>query len=236
MIRRVGDPVAVSGMDSLHLWHVTLSETPEREWRHAFLEHARAVGMFIDAGLRVADATVSLRLDRAHLRVGVEHLDQCIADANAACGLTEGDAGDAAARETEVVLVVDDQSAIVDTVTELLKLSGYTVLCATDPREALRIAMSQHVDLLLTDVVMPVLNGPELARLVLEAKPGIKTIFMSAYAVEEALAWGTPFLAKPFTFDSLTRTVREALDHAATGARTPRASPFSRSAPAAPTR
>jgi hypothetical protein len=48
---------------------------------------------------------------------------------------------------------------------------------------------------------------------------------MSAYAVEEALAWGTPFLAKPFTFDSLTRTVRDALDQS---------SPTSRPAPAAP--
>jgi CheY-like chemotaxis protein len=224
MIRRVGDPIAVSGMESVHLWHVTLSEAPSREWRHALLAEADGVGMFVDAALRVAEATVSLRLDRARLRAGVDLLDECIANANAACGMTEEAAAEAAP-EGEVVLVVDDQSAIVDTVTELLRLSGYTVLCATDPREAFRIATSQHVDLLLTDVVMPVLNGPELARRVLEAKPGMKTVFMSAYAVEEALAWGTPFLAKPFTFDSLTRTVRDALDQS---------SPTSRPAPAAP--
>lgn len=211
MIQRVGDPIAMSGMDSVYLWHVTLSEPPGRDWRHAFLTEVDGMGMFVDAAVRVAEATVSLQLDRARLRAGVDLLDRCIANANAACGMTEDAAGEAPP-EGEVVLVVDDQSAIVDTVTELLRLSGYTVLCATDPREALRIAKSQHVDLLLTDVVMPVLNGPELARRVLEAKPGMRAVFMSAYAVEEALAWGTPFLAKPFTIDSLTRTVRDALD------------------------
>jgi CheY-like chemotaxis protein len=224
MIRRLGDPIAVSGMDSVHVWHVTLSEPPSREWRHAFLERVDGVGMFVDAGLRVAEVTVSLQLDRSRLRAAVDLLDECMASANAACGMTE-EAADEPAPEGEVILVVDDQSAIVDTISELLKLSGYTVVCATDPREALRIAKGQHVDLLLTDVVMPVLNGPELARRVLEAKPGMKTVFMSAYAVEEALAWGTPFLAKPFTFETLTRAVREALDHS---------SPFSRPAPAAP--
>lgn len=210
MIRRAGGPEAVSGVDSVCIWRLTLTEAPEREWRRAFLEHATTVGMFHDAGLRVAEATVSLQLDRAHVRAAVDHLDRCIAEANAACGLTDDAPG--AAPEADVVLVVDDQSAIVATIAEMLTMQGYSVIEVTDPREALRIARSRRVDVLLTDVVMPVMNGPELARRVLEASPAIKPVFMSAYAVEEALAWGTPFLSKPFSFATLTRAVRDAID------------------------
>jgi CheY-like chemotaxis protein len=210
MIRRVGEPEAVSGIDSRRVWLVILSGTPDRQWRHAFLERVWAVGLFDDAGLRLADAAVSFELASTHLRAAVDHLDRCIAGANAACGLTDDGAGEAP--EAGVILVVDDESGIVGTIAEILARRGYAVLEATDPREALGIVRSRRVDLLLTDVVMPVMNGLELARRVREARPAVKIVFMSAYAIEEALAWGAPFLLKPFSYESLIRTVLDALD------------------------
>ena len=226
MIRRVGDPEAVSGIDALCVWRVPLSEAPGRQWRHAFLEHARTLGIFHDAGLRLAEGTIFLQLDRGQLRSATEHLDGCIAEANAACGLAQDDTdSDVAPSGRPVILVVDDQSAIVATVGGMLARQGYHVLKATDPRDALQIAESRRVDLLLTDVVMPVMNGPELARRVLETSPRTRTLFMSAYAVEEVLARATPLLSKPFSYDTLAAAIRDALE---------RPSPFRRSAPAAP--
>jgi CheY-like chemotaxis protein len=226
MIRRSGEPDEVGGIDSLRVWHVGLTEAPGREWRHAFLDRVGATGLLHDVGLRLAGATVSLQLERARLRAAMEQLDRCIAGANAACGLAEedDDSPAEAAPGSTVVLVVDDQSALVVTVAEMLALQGFSVLEATDPQEALRIVGSRHVDVLLTDVVMPVMNGPELARRVLAAHPGIKIVFMSAYAVEEVLAWGAPFLSKPFTYDVLAQAIRDAID---------RTSPFNRSTTAA---
>lgn len=111
----------------------------------------------------------------------------------------------------ETILVVDDEEDIRTVVRQMLAADGYVVLDAGDPNQALRLAGQQHVDLLLTDVVMPLMRGTELAQRVLAVAPSVKVLLMSAYKVAEIAASGHPFLAKPFTPDALLGRVREIL-------------------------
>jgi two-component system cell cycle sensor histidine kinase/response regulator CckA len=111
----------------------------------------------------------------------------------------------------ETILVVDDEEDIRMVVRQMLAADGYVVLDAGDPNQALRLAGQQHVDLLLTDVVMPLMRGTELAQRVLAVVPSVKVLLMSAYKVAEIAASGHPFLAKPFTPDALLGRVREIL-------------------------
>ena len=108
-------------------------------------------------------------------------------------------------------------------VAELLRTQGYAVLSTWDPDEALRIARAHtgSIHLLLSDLVMPVMTGQELATELCAIYPDMKVLFMSAYSVETAedynvrLAPGEPFLGKPFSIVGLQRTVRDALDYEA---------------------
>jgi DNA-binding response OmpR family regulator len=92
------------------------------------------------------------------------------------------------------------------------------VLSAADGREALRLAETRagRIDVLLADVVMPRLSGPEMARLLQRSHPETAVIFMSGYAEEAVLAQGTlgagtDFIGKPFTVDELTARIRQLL-------------------------
>ncbi len=111
----------------------------------------------------------------------------------------------------QTILVVDDEDDIRAVVRQMLTADGYLVLDAEDPNQALRLAGQQHVDLLLTDVVMPLMRGTELAQRLLAVVPSAKVLLMSAYKVAEIAASGHPFLAKPFTPDVLRDRVREIL-------------------------
>jgi FixJ family two-component response regulator len=106
-------------------------------------------------------------------------------------------------------------------VREMLENAGYTVLESADPEEALFKVSTWDapLHLLLTDVVMPSMSGPELATSVRIAKPGIKVVFMSGYTdealgVHGVLDHDTQFIQKPFTSDDLLRKIREAIDEA----------------------
>lgn len=119
----------------------------------------------------------------------------------------------------ETILLVEDERAILVSTTRLLERLGYRVLAAGGPDEALAVAreLGTRVNLLLTDVVMPEMTGPELAARLLELKPGIKCIYMSGYtanviAQHGVLDEGVRFLSKPFTRDDLAGAVRAALD------------------------
>jgi PAS domain S-box-containing protein len=119
----------------------------------------------------------------------------------------------------ETVLVAEDQEAVRLYIERVLSRAGYRVLGAANGQEALAIAKTlPHVDLLFTDMVMPGLSGPELAKLLIAVHPGVRTLFASGYS-DEALADGfaiegkvVPYLAKPFTTDALLARVREVLD------------------------
>jgi DNA-binding response OmpR family regulator len=104
---------------------------------------------------------------------------------------------------------------------EMLEDAGYTVLEYADPEAALHrvTTLDAPVGLLLTDVVMPRLSGPDLARGVRTTRPEINVLFMSGYTGEAIglhgiLGPGTQFIQKPFTADALLAKVREALGRA----------------------
>ena len=125
----------------------------------------------------------------------------------------------------EIVLVVDDEPDIRAVVRGMLTTRGYTVLDTGDPQQAIRMATQQAVHLLVTDVVMPLMKGTELARRVQDVSPWTKVLLMSAYKVAEVTASGLPFIAKPFTPEALVDKVRQVLAAP---------SPFARPAPPAP--
>lgn len=114
----------------------------------------------------------------------------------------------------ETILVVDDQPATLKVARILLESFGYRVLAAADAQEAI-ILFRQHRDqirLLLTDVVMPDVNGPQLAERLRGIKPDLRVIYMSGYPNDELRDSGAVFLSKPFNPAGLSKAVREALD------------------------
>ena len=122
-------------------------------------------------------------------------------------------------RGSETVLLVEDDPNLRTLAREILTVQGYTVLEAASPLEAIQIHQ-HHADaihLLLTDVVMPEMNGPQLAARIQAGRPGMEVLFMSGYtgsalALQSGGEFGGAFLAKPFTPDGLSRRVREVLD------------------------
>ena len=119
----------------------------------------------------------------------------------------------------ECILLVEDEPPVLAMGAESLQKLGYNVLPAATPAAALAIAADHDgvIDLLLTDVVMPSVNGRQLAEQIAKLRPSIKCIFMSGYPADivsqRALFDGeTPFLPKPFTLLQLATTVRSALD------------------------
>jgi hypothetical protein len=125
------------------------------------------------------------------------------------------------ARGTETIVVVDDEAAITQLAGEMLAMAGHTILTANSGEDALRLVArhEQPVHLLLTDVMMPGMGGPELAVRLGTIRPGIKVVYMSGFT-EDASVLGTArgepsrFIGKPFTAAALTRKVRDVLDGA----------------------
>jgi signal transduction histidine kinase/ActR/RegA family two-component response regulator len=117
------------------------------------------------------------------------------------------------------VLLVEDDSAVRGLVTELLEENGYKVFSARDGVEGLRIGQQteKSIDLLLTDVVLPKLDGRELWRRLKQLRPCLKVLFMSGYTDDVMIApfedeqGNFPFLSKPFSTDTLIGRVRELL-------------------------
>jgi two-component system cell cycle sensor histidine kinase/response regulator CckA len=124
-------------------------------------------------------------------------------------------------RGTETVLLAEDEQDVREVAREFLESGGYKVLEARDGAEALRVAKEHagSIDLLVTDMVMPGMNGSELAALLQQQCDGVGVIYMSGYsehAVMEAAKKNAPLclLAKPFSRGTILRTVREALAQA----------------------
>ena len=120
---------------------------------------------------------------------------------------------------TETVLVVEDEGAILELAKEILEQFEYRVLAARSPAEALRKS-EEHVGpihLLITDVVMPQMNGRQLAQRLSAERPGLKCLYMSGYTADViahrgVLEEGVSFIAKPFSLATLALKVREVLD------------------------
>ncbi|MBI5590099.1 MAG: PAS domain S-box protein [Deltaproteobacteria bacterium] len=121
----------------------------------------------------------------------------------------------------ETVLLVEDEPVILDVSREMLEQLGYAVIVAGTPGEALRMAKAHadKIQMLITDVVMPEMNGRDLANLIRDIKPGMKCLFISGYtanviAHHGMLDPGINFIQKPFSMEHLAVKVRGVLDDA----------------------
>lgn len=121
---------------------------------------------------------------------------------------------------TETILIVEDEVSILKMIKKMLEILGYTVLEAGDPFEALEIVKNYigTIHLLITDVVMPKMNGVDLAKLVSAIYPQIKILYTSGYSAEVLLKHyiktsDINYLSKPVSFASLASTVRTILDN-----------------------
>lgn len=121
---------------------------------------------------------------------------------------------------SETILLVEDESSILKTTKRMLEVQGYQVVPARSPGEAIRLAKDNagKMDLLITDVIMPEMNGVDLATNILSAYPNIKRLFMSGYTADViahhgVLDQGVNFIQKPFSREQLSLKVREALDN-----------------------
>lgn len=121
----------------------------------------------------------------------------------------------------ESVLVVDDEPCVRRLVEDILLGEGYPVVGAGDPWEALGLVQERPVRLLLTDVVMPDMNGCELAKRIETMRPDTKILFMSACPIDSnPVEEGAYFIAKPFTVEAIIHAVGAVLaagpDHSVT--------------------
>jgi CheY-like chemotaxis protein len=120
-------------------------------------------------------------------------------------------------RGAETILLVEDEEALRELTRSLLEGAGYTVLEADRPEKALEIAIqhSEPIHLMLTDMVMPGMNGRELAANLATIRPATKVVYMSGYTgfTHPGLAGsGITLLSKPFTRDGLLRKLHEVLE------------------------
>ena len=120
----------------------------------------------------------------------------------------------------ETILVVEDNALVRATAVELLRAQGYTVLEAAGGADALHLVKEQQqtIHLLVTDVVMPDMNGKEVANRIRSLRPSIRVLYVSGYTADEishhgVIDPGLAFLQKPYTSQDLVQKVRYILDH-----------------------
>lgn len=135
-----------------------------------------------------------------------------------ATGINEG-RPETVERGRETILLVEDEPSVLQMTARMLRGMGYNVLAAPAPGEAIRLARehSGPIDLLITDVVMPEMNGRDLARNLISIYPDLRRLFMSGYTADiiashDVLNEGVHFLQKPFSKETLGMKTREALD------------------------
>ncbi|MEM8997336.1 MAG: response regulator, partial [Acidobacteriota bacterium] len=119
----------------------------------------------------------------------------------------------------ETILLVEDEAGVRKVVLEILRSRGYSILEATDGVEGVAVARAFEgdIDLVLTDVMMPNMRGPQMVEALRESRPDVKVIFMSGYSDERALGdlvrrGEAVLVRKPFTPNTLAKEIRDALD------------------------
>jgi len=122
-------------------------------------------------------------------------------------------------RGAETVLLVEDEALVLDLVNETLKMDGYKVITASEPATALKLAdsMTERIDILVTDVVMPGMNGRALYDAISAKRPDIKVLYMSGYTANANISRGVldsgiNYIQKPFSIATISAKVREVLD------------------------
>ncbi len=213
---------------------VTLEGDKAGMWGERLLEpwleaegQAREVELGVAAAYQIVrQSHGDLSVDGAKLHLYLPMVSEAELDAERALAATTAVAPPpvvevAAEEETtlESILVVEDEGGIRALVRKILRRQGYQVIEASNGEEALRLLAeeSTKVDLLLTDVMMPGMNGVELSQKALAQDGSLKVLFVSGYTDESVLEAGqfpagTAFLQKPFTLGSLLGKVREVLD------------------------
>ncbi len=117
------------------------------------------------------------------------------------------------AKESEIILMVEDNEQVREVSADQLGELGYTVIAAESAHDALaQLAVQPKVDLLLTDVIMPEVDGRTLSELVHARRPEVKVLFTTGYVADVELGPGAEVLHKPFTQEQLAQKVREVLD------------------------
>jgi PAS domain S-box-containing protein len=158
-------------------------------------------GHVLIASKQGAGTAVRLYLPRHHGDAAEERVASAAADEHIATG--------------ETVLVVEDEPVVRGVITEMLHDQGYRVLEATDGPSGLRmLRLNQRIDLLVTDVGLPGMNGRQLADQARESRPALKILFITGYAENVAIAKGflqpgMEMITKPFDLDNLAQRVRE---------------------------
>jgi CheY-like chemotaxis protein len=148
-----------------------------------------------------AGTSVRLYLPRHDGDAAEERVTAAVADEHIATG--------------ETVLVVEDEPVVRGVIVEMLHDQGYRVLEATDGPSGLRmLRLNDRIDLLVTDVGLPGMNGRQLADQARETRPGLKILFITGYAENVAIAKGflqpgMEMITKPFDLDNLSQRVRE---------------------------
>ena len=119
----------------------------------------------------------------------------------------------------ETILLVEDEAVILQLTTEILRMQGYTLLVASTVQQAMELAekYGKKINLLISDVIMPAMNGQDLAKKITANHPHLKCLFMSGYTADiiaphGVLDEGTHFIQKPFSIRALTDKVREILN------------------------
>jgi DNA-binding NtrC family response regulator len=125
----------------------------------------------------------------------------------------------------EMILVVDDDQDVRFVAQQGLLACGYTVLETGDPQQAIRMSKDQTIHLLLTDQVMPIMKGTELADRIQAISPTTKVLLMSGYQTSDIAPSGRPFMAKPFSIDVLVERVRQTLERPSLFARAAKSPP-----------
>ena len=115
---------------------------------------------------------------------------------------------------SETILLVEDSETVLSLLRAVLENEGYHVLPAGHGEEALRLfrEFDGRIRLVLTDMLMPAMNGLELAERVRAVRPGTKVLFMSGYIEDECLPLADPLIQKPFTPEALAGKIRSILD------------------------
>jgi CheY-like chemotaxis protein len=164
--------------------------------------------------MTVASAALVFEIERSALALACEKIDEWIALANGESTASQAPSPTASGTpRAPTILVVDDQPDIGPMAQDMLEPAGYIVLLTSDPLEALRLASQRpgDIDLLLVDVVMPVMDGRELARRMVVLRPHMKVMLMSGYEVSGLAETGWSFIEKPFALNTLVQAVATTL-------------------------